>query len=629
MPVVRAPLNYDNAGGPYYGVTMLLPNGKVLTWGNGTAWVLSPDAYGSYVTGSWRRVQDMPFTQQAGPALVLNNGKLLVTCGEYGTSYFSNTQLFDPETERWTAYPNTPVARHAFGLMFDDGSVYGNVSGPRYIPANSLPTQTASYQVLANLLLANDLLFEGGQLVEGVAALTPGGFFVTAETNLNKPNTVSHALGSVAKENATLLRYERRSALTRLGELPNWWRLPPNNLKARWTSIGVEDQQPSQLAAGAASVWYEPGAMCFMPKIGKVVLVDGVGSILTITPNLSPDLMLPTLTRAATMPLDPPSAANTFTTAYNFGVVDSSDRGKTAPQIASQGTLTVSTGLYTGVDSLVQLWNIKPNKNFYVRCASNTKFMRFSYDTATAVGTNTFRFNNVTTRTYSGASWDGTVTETGGEVTFYRPILTNMDQGVAILPNGNLLIAAGTGDGGFNTRGWVATWDGVQPVAQIVGESESGAFQLLPLPDGTVLHGGVYIYVPTTAERTPSPSAIPTITSAPSAIAAGGRFTLAGTQLTGIHQGGYFSEDYTPHTNIPIVRLTGSDQRVWFCSTRDYSYRGIEPGRASTCNVTVPFDVPAGTYGMEVVVNGCPSASRPITITPQAHGEATFINFIP
>jgi hypothetical protein len=370
-----------------------------------------------------------------------------------------------------------------------------------------------------------------------------------------------------------------------------------------------------------------------MPKIGKVFHADGVGSILTMTPNDNPAVVLNSLTRAATMPLNPVGAANTFSTLNNSGVVDSSDRNKTASQIAAQGTLTVSVGLYSNLNTVVQIWNSRPewNKCFYVRCASNTKFMRFNFVSAAAVGANTFQFTGITIQPFSGATWDGTTTETGGEVTSYCPILTNMDHCVAVLPNGNLLLGAGVGDGGFNNTFWVATWDGVQPVAQVSAENRrsGSADQFLPLPDGTVMLGSNYFYIPTTAERTPSPSAIPTITSAPSAIAAGGRFTLAGTQLTGIHQGAYFSEDHTPHTNIPIVRLTGNDGRVWFCSTRDYSYRGIEPGRASTCNVTVPYDVPAGTYGMQVVVNGCPSVSQPITITPQAHGEATFINFIP
>jgi hypothetical protein len=85
-------------------------------------------------------------------------------------------------------------------------------------------------------------------------------------------------------------------------------------------------------------------------------------------------------------------------------------------------------------------------------------------------------------------------------------------------------------------------------------------------------------------------------------------------------------DDYASRTNFPLVRLTNKfNGNVHYCRTYGYSYRGIQPNRASQCSVEIPNWVPIGDYSMEVVANGVPSTPRDITIKFDS-GSGSFMN---
>jgi|LakMenE01Jun11ns_1017448.scaffolds.fasta_scaffold9953418_2 hypothetical protein len=642
MPVV----NFEKTDG---GSMALLSNGKVLKWTlAGTCFIFEPNEDGSYVLGSWRRVQDIPNTQFAGVSVTLNNGRLAVTAGEYGVSaLIKSVQVFDPETETWEVFQGKSIAAHSFALMFDNGSLYGGgvplQTSHAALLAGSKPQDSTSF-ILESNLPPDVNLGQYGLLGECAGCLLPNGWYLLVDAP--RPSTDNSWLTSVfvnlikpLSYNALIMQWGRADAKPRLNQLSGWWRLPNSDLRGRWASIGQELQQPTLGVGGAQSVWYEPGTMVWMPKINKAVLVDGLGSILTFTPpSMTPDptdypktasisALVNSITRAATMPLSPLKPANTFNRLNNPGAVAATDAGKTAGQIIAQGTLTATAGFDTLQQTAIDAWNQQSWKRVHVRCQNNTKFMQFAYTSVVAAGSQEFRFEGLQLPDFSGATWDGTTTQLGDQLSTLCPILCNMDEPIAIMPNGDLLIIAGETSGGFPLSRYLVKWDGSQSVADIVSDFTGSADVLLPLPDGLVFANGLG-YQCSESEMISHQASIPTISQAPSMVVAGERFSMTGTNLTGTHNGGYFSEDYQPWTNIPLVRLTGTDGRVWYCQSRDYSYRGIEPGRTSSCNVVVPYDVPSGSYSMQVVVNGIASISRQITVAPQSGGEATFLNFI-
>ncbi len=75
-----------------------------------------PDSTGSYVNGLvWVKVSDSPVARHAYPGLVLNDGRLLILCGEFtdetpsgqmGETFSNTGEIYDPVADKWT--PITP-----------------------------------------------------------------------------------------------------------------------------------------------------------------------------------------------------------------------------------------------------------------------------------------------------------------------------------------------------------------------------------------------------------------------------------------------------------------------------------------------------------------------------------------
>ncbi len=101
---------------------MLLPDGTVMaqqTPGSGTssAWFrLTPDIHGSYVNGTWTQLASMNQQRLFYSSVVLQNGKVFVAGGEYGTGgtqasgtqYLASAEIFDPVANIWTPLPAVP-----------------------------------------------------------------------------------------------------------------------------------------------------------------------------------------------------------------------------------------------------------------------------------------------------------------------------------------------------------------------------------------------------------------------------------------------------------------------------------------------------------------------------------------
>ena len=111
------------------GTMLLLPNGSIMTTLNGdsagNSWgLLTPDATGSYVNGTWTRLASAHDTRLFDASQVLPNGDVFVAGGEYGSGAATG-ELYSPITNTWTELPAQSFASFvdAESMMLPDGDV--------------------------------------------------------------------------------------------------------------------------------------------------------------------------------------------------------------------------------------------------------------------------------------------------------------------------------------------------------------------------------------------------------------------------------------------------------------------------------------------------------------------------
>ena len=119
------------------------------------------------------------------------------------------------------------------------------------------------------------------------------------------------------------------------------------------------------------------------------------------------------------------------------------------------------------------------------------------------------------------------------------------------------------------------------------------------LPNGQVMvccGGRDWLYTPSGA---PQDSWRPTVTSV--AFNSGSTYTLTGTQLSGLISGADEGDDMTMAENYPIVSLTNSTGKVWYCKSFNFSTMMPQAGSAAqTCQFTTPAGLASGTYSLYV-----------------------------
>ncbi len=143
----------------------------------------------------------------------------------------------------------------------------------------------------------------------------------------------------------------------------------------------------------------------------------------------------------------------------------------------------------------------------------------------------------------------------------------------------------------------------------------SAAGPPLLLPTGQIMYLGysnVVLYTPT---GSPKSSWAPTISNAPSSIAAGQTYSISGTQFNGLSQAMSFGDEYQNATNYPLVRITNNaNGAVYYARTHDHSTMGVATGNTTvSTNFDVPAAIKSGASKLVVVANGI--ASNPVNVT--------------
>jgi MYXO-CTERM domain-containing protein len=128
----------------------------------------------------------------------------------------------------------------------------------------------------------------------------------------------------------------------------------------------------------------------------------------------------------------------------------------------------------------------------------------------------------------------------------------------------------------------------------------------LNLPNGQVMvtAGALdWLYTPDSA---PQDAWRPTVTSV--AFNGNATYTLTGTQISGLINGGDEGDDMTMAENYPIVWLTDASGNVFYCRTFNFSSMVPSVGPApETAQFTTPAALPAGSYQLFVSAVGVPS----------------------
>jgi hypothetical protein len=143
----------------------------------------------------------------------------------------------------------------------------------------------------------------------------------------------------------------------------------------------------------------------------------------------------------------------------------------------------------------------------------------------------------------------------------------------------------------------------------------------LNLPNGQVMvtcGSRDYLYTPDSA---PQDSWRPTVTSV--TYNSGSTYTLTGTQLSGLINGGDEGDDMTMAENYPIVWLKDGSGNIYYCKSFNFSTMMPQAGSApQTCQFTTPAGLPSGTYSLYVSAVGVQS-KNPFSFTTGASSTTT------
>jgi hypothetical protein len=169
-------------------LSILLTDGTVLMQSIGDAGIfyqLSPDADGSYVNGSWRRVSSPPvgYAPYAGAQALLADGRVLFVGGEYNQNNYSlpfapsgltnMSAVYDPAADHWQMIAPPPgvayIGDPSSAVLPDGSFVFGDKLGRdmwRLDPA------TLSWTSVADPGKADDFAEEGWTLLADGDLLT-------------------------------------------------------------------------------------------------------------------------------------------------------------------------------------------------------------------------------------------------------------------------------------------------------------------------------------------------------------------------------------------------------------------------------------------------------------------------
>jgi hypothetical protein len=194
------------------------------------------------------------------------------------------------------------------------------------------------------------------------------------------------------------------------------------------------------------------------------------------------------------------------------------------------------------------------------------------------------------------------------------------DGPAALLPNGNVLVAASPGV--FQTGTRFFEFDG-QRLTETANRPDAAAnssfnFFALILPTGQVLVTNIndgqsaMVY---NAVGSYQKQWAPEIKSVPHILQAGVSYQLSGERLNGLSQGSAYGDDGQSATNYPLVRITNQTTgHVFYARTHHHSSMAVGIKTEGNTHFDVPAGIEPGASQLVVVTNGIPSEPKYVKI---------------
>jgi hypothetical protein len=163
---------------------LLLMDGRVLMHSDFSTkwWILTPDAIGSYLNGTWTKAADSKYDRLYYASGVLADGRVIVAGGEYSSNGGdSKVEIYDPIANQWTVLASPP----GWGYIGDAPSVV--LADGRFLLGNINDGRNAIYDPIADSWtpVASKL---NGTCVEETYTLMPDGTVLTCDCS-GHPNS--------------------------------------------------------------------------------------------------------------------------------------------------------------------------------------------------------------------------------------------------------------------------------------------------------------------------------------------------------------------------------------------------------------------------------------------------------
>jgi MYXO-CTERM domain-containing protein len=211
-----------------------------------------------------------------------------------------------------------------------------------------------------------------------------------------------------------------------------------------------------------------------------------------------------------------------------------------------------------------------------------------------------------------------------GAVTTVEPGNEAEDEYTVTEPNGKVMVATYPYQGSPNLLQefdpTTNTFAAIEPPPDPTGPYP---VSYLNLPNGQVMVTGGskdWLYTPDSA---PQDAWRPTVTSV--VFDSGTTYTLTGTQISGLINGGDEGDDMTMAENYPIVWLKDATDHVYYCKSFNFSNMMPSAGTApETCQFTTPAGLPNGSYSLYVSAVGVQSKNAfPFTVGMSSTGTSS------
>lgn len=565
----------------------------------GQVWKLVPDAFGSYVNGTWKQLASFPYgyAPYAFASAVLPDGRVIVEGGEYnGPTYeLKWTDLgaiYDPVTDTWTRVTPPPFFNGSIG---DAQSVV--LPNGTFMVANALSKQAALLDAKTLTWTETGTSTKWDVMDEEGWVLLPNGKVLTIDANgINVPSTV---ITTDQEGVGPFLGISASGPFT-------------NNVAPQEPIVGpAAVATPDNDACTPVDDLTGKIGICFRgPRCASGTIVPNMAAANAIAVIEISEVGVPSQTGGANgvpfscmISTSDGEALVAALETYPEMVVTITQPPATIIENYSE-LYCAKTGTWgTGGTTIVPLADpvfdelgpmiLRPDGTVF--CAGSVQGNSAIYNSRKGTWAVGPKFPSIVEEGQLGCA----------------------DAPGALLPNGNVLVAAGVE---FNAPMHIFEFDGYNLIEQPTVSSAAflGAdfFNMLVLPTGQIMMTDgfttdVEIYTP--GNRSYKAEWAPVVHKAPESVRAGKTYKIQGVRFNGMSQAQGFGDEDQAATNYPLVRITNNKTgHVFYCRTHDHSYMGVASKKKVHTCFDVPYNIESGKSTLEVVANGIPS--KPVHI---------------